>query len=371
MKNPNGYGSVYKLSGKRRKPWVAAVTTGWTIDTSYGRIKQLRTPIGYYPTRQDAMQALALYNENPYNLDAQRVTIEMLYEKWSDEYFQELTDESSIRTVKSAWSYVTPTFRSQNAIKMTAQGLKTFITNDAQRIDNGKILKPSDNIKSRMKSMFNLMYDYAVLADLTDQNPARAFSLKGIQAKIEKNRKDKVPIILEHEQALWDDIDFGYTRMVIINIYSGWRPEELVELTKDNIDLTNMTITGGMKTDAGTDRTIPIHPKILPLIEYYYYKSNGELLFYDYDKVTPTRMTYDKYRGRFKKILLRHGWSELYTPSCPRHTFATKAQKAKMDDYARKMIMGHELTDVTYKHYTHLDTFDMHAFLMDEIQKIV
>ena len=23
MKNPNGFGSVYKLSGKRRHPWVA------------------------------------------------------------------------------------------------------------------------------------------------------------------------------------------------------------------------------------------------------------------------------------------------------------------------------------------------------------
>ena len=29
MKNENGSGSVYKLSGKRRKPWVATVTTGY------------------------------------------------------------------------------------------------------------------------------------------------------------------------------------------------------------------------------------------------------------------------------------------------------------------------------------------------------
>ena len=32
MRLPNGYGSVYKLSGKRRKPWAARVTTGWTFD---------------------------------------------------------------------------------------------------------------------------------------------------------------------------------------------------------------------------------------------------------------------------------------------------------------------------------------------------
>ena len=30
-KLPNGYGSVYKLSGNRRKPWVAAKTFGWIL----------------------------------------------------------------------------------------------------------------------------------------------------------------------------------------------------------------------------------------------------------------------------------------------------------------------------------------------------
>lgn len=33
MKLPNGFGSVYKLPGKRRKPWAASKTTGWEIDT--------------------------------------------------------------------------------------------------------------------------------------------------------------------------------------------------------------------------------------------------------------------------------------------------------------------------------------------------
>ena len=33
MKLPNGYGSVYKLSGNRRKPWAARVTDGWVNDT--------------------------------------------------------------------------------------------------------------------------------------------------------------------------------------------------------------------------------------------------------------------------------------------------------------------------------------------------
>lgn len=30
MKLPNGYGSVFKLGGNRRRPWAVRVTVGWT-----------------------------------------------------------------------------------------------------------------------------------------------------------------------------------------------------------------------------------------------------------------------------------------------------------------------------------------------------
>lgn len=37
MKLPNGYGSVVKLSGKRRKPWMVRKTTGYRIVQSKKR----------------------------------------------------------------------------------------------------------------------------------------------------------------------------------------------------------------------------------------------------------------------------------------------------------------------------------------------
>lgn len=363
-KLPNGFGRITEIKGRNlRNPFRAMVTVGKNEEgRPIGKI------LGYYESWYAAYDALREYHENPYELKKDNLTMEELYQKWSESYFEELTDETSIRTIKSAWSYVTPTFRRQIAVAVTPQAMKDFITNDAQRKDkDGKTIMASENTKARIKSIFNLMYDYAVLANIIEYNPARQFSLKGIQGKIERKRKDKTPFSQEHEDDLWKDIDFGYTKMVLINIYTGWRPEEMLELEKKNIDLENMTMTGGMKTDAGYDRTIPIHPKILPLVEYYYNLSDGEMLFYDYSKVKPSTMTYDKYRGRFRKILERHGWEDIYTPSCPRHTFSTKAKKEHMDEYARKKIMGHAVTDVTDKHYTHLD---MNEYLMEEIKKI-
>ena len=65
MKLPNGFGSVYKLSGNRRNPYRAIVTERWLIDKDTGKWKQKRKTIGYYRTKNEAMIALADYNKSP------------------------------------------------------------------------------------------------------------------------------------------------------------------------------------------------------------------------------------------------------------------------------------------------------------------
>lgn len=39
MKLPNGFGTVYKLSGKRRNPYIARKTSGWIVDEETGKIE--------------------------------------------------------------------------------------------------------------------------------------------------------------------------------------------------------------------------------------------------------------------------------------------------------------------------------------------
>ena len=84
MRNPNGYGSFYKLSGNRRRPWAVRITTGWERDKnnpdSLG--KQKYKILGYYKTRPEAVLALAEYNNEPYDLDSNKITFEELFEKW-------------------------------------------------------------------------------------------------------------------------------------------------------------------------------------------------------------------------------------------------------------------------------------------------
>lgn len=360
---PNGFGRITLLKNPNlRKPYRAMITVGKNEEGSpIGKV------LGYYTDWYAAYDALSEYHKNPYDLNKDELTVGGLYDKWSAGYFRELTSLTSIRTVESAWSYVPQSFRKLNAASIKPQALKDFISFDAYKKDaSGQITKPSANMQARLKSMFNLMYDYAVLSDLVSVNPARQFSLKGIQGKVEKTRKNKKALTYEQEQLLWSDQEYDLTRLILFNIYSGWRPQEMLLLKKSDIDLEQMTMIGGMKTDAGTDRLVPVHSKIQEILRYYYEKSKGEYLFYDYNKKTPERISYDKYRGRFKKIMDRHGFKD-YSPSCPRHTFASRAKQCKMDDMARQAIMGHVISSVTDKHYTHMDMAD---FLRKEIENI-
>lgn len=63
--------------------------------------------------------------------------------------------------------------------------------------------------------------------------------------------------------------------MILVQCYSGWRPQELVELKISDVDLENGTMTGGMKTDAGKDRIVPIHSAIRAFIQENYDKATN------------------------------------------------------------------------------------------------
>ena len=60
-KRANGTGSVYKLSGRRRHPYVAIITSGWELNDD--KSTQKRRILGTFRTRNEALIALADYNK--------------------------------------------------------------------------------------------------------------------------------------------------------------------------------------------------------------------------------------------------------------------------------------------------------------------
>lgn len=87
IKLPNKYGSVYKLPGNRRKPWAVRKTKSWFIDEN-DKLKRTYEYIRYYESRQEALQALAEYNKNPYAIQSE-ISFKEVYDKWSEHKFDE------------------------------------------------------------------------------------------------------------------------------------------------------------------------------------------------------------------------------------------------------------------------------------------
>ena len=129
-------------------------------------------------------------------------------------------------------------------------------------------------------------------------------------------------------------------------------------------------IIGGMKTSNGTDRIVPIHPKIKELVGFRYQQATGlyhsDFLFNIPYGSSFRPFTYDTYEARFHNVMDTLNLDG-FTPHCTRHTFASKAETCGLRERAIKLIMGHSLkSDVTEYHYKHT----RYKYLYDEICKI-
>ena len=148
----------------------------------------------------------------------------------------------------------------------------------------------------------------------------------------------------------------------LIQAYSGWRPIELLTLKLDDIDIQNGIMKGGVKTEAGKKRVVPIHPDILNLIiaKYNNAKAVGSkyLCFNEDQRNGYERLdlTYSMWKSRYKKVIRSLRLKPEHKPHDGRKTFITMAKACGVDEYALKSIVGHEINDVTEKVYTERQT---------------
>ena len=107
MKLPNGYGSVVKLSGKRRKPYMVRKTTGYRIDPVKEKKIAEYIIIGYARTKSEGLEMLADYNHNPYDTKAAKMTFSEVYEEWSKKKYPTVS-ESNVKGYTASYKACTP-----------------------------------------------------------------------------------------------------------------------------------------------------------------------------------------------------------------------------------------------------------------------
>jgi integrase len=331
MRLPNGYGTIYKLSGKRRRPFIARKTVNWGNDG-----KQVLQTIGYFETKQKAIKALADYNENPYDINASSVTFSELYEKWLDRRTTgETLTATNLKAYKMAYNLSKPLY-DLRFVDIRTEHMQDVINGCGKRYDTVR----------KMRVLYNQLFDYAMEHDIVTKKYVDYIKLPG--SREESSRK---PFTKEEIQKLWDNIDrMDFIDTILIMIYTGLRPGEMVLIDTGKIFLDERYMKGGIKTAAGKNRIIPINKKIHPLIKnriaggqkYLVANSNNEPMSY---------FTY--YDCKFNPIM-----KQLEMDHCPhdcRHTFGTLMDNAGANKLSIKRIMGHASKDITDKVYTHKD----------------
>lgn len=369
---PNGFGQITKIKDDRlRKPYRAMITVG--KDSKGKPMCRLLKPEAYFETYNDAYMALVEYNKNPYDLDS-TLTIAQLYDKWTKEYFKSLQSESSKRTITSAWAYCSSIY-DMRAKDIRGRHIKGCMDNGVIIDKSGKEHYPTAGVKARIKSLFNLMFDYALEYEIVDRNYARTFNVsKDIRDETQKAKRGHISFSNKEISILWDNINnIKYVDVILIQCYSGWRPQELGLIKLEDVDLENGYFKGGMKTDAGTNRIVPIHSKIMPLVKNKYEEAkrlNSEYLLNCIDAQSHKgniKLTYDKYQQRFCRVRDLLKLHPDHRAHDGRVTFVTMAKKHNVDEYAIKYIVGHSINDITEKVYTKRKK----EWLKTEIEKII
>ena len=325
MRNEYGYGSIIcldKSGKKRRKPWAVRITTGWKNG------KQVRKYLGYYKTQKEALIALAEYHKNEVNFDLNDLTLKEVWERWFEGVESKGLSYSTIANHKIAYKTLD---------RLLDVKIKEIKAAHLQKWMDSLDMKPSS--KNKMKSSVKQVFDYALQNDIIRKNYVTFVEVKG---KIEKVGE----IFTDDEiKMLWDRVDTDEAaRQLLILMYTGMRIGEMLALNKENIHLDKGYMIGGSKTEAGRDRVIPIHDRILPLVKEQL--GNNNWLVQSSRNLPKSYSNASlKYRELFKTLGFNHRIHDT------RKTAVSLMHSAGIPMETIKIIVGHSGDNVTEKVY--------------------
>lgn len=187
----------------------------------------------------------------------------------------------------------------------------------------------------KVRSLFNQLLNYAIIKDYPITNYSQHLNL-GPNIPTIKRR------IFTRQQInkLWT-INTSYTHMILILLYTGLRIGELLNLSRQDINRrSSYLIVRHSKTKAGEGRIIPLHHRIMPLIEQLY-RDTDEYLF---------TISYTTFRKHFQNIMKQLNCK--HTIHDTRHTFASLLD-AVAPPNALRSLLGHKQGDITTRVYTH------------------
>ncbi len=317
MKLPNRYGTVTKLSGNRRKPWIVKEGTS-------GK----QRPIGYAATKEEALNILAKFNDSPWDIDTAKLTLQELFDLWKEKRAPKLGD-SNKQSLISAFNHCAA------LAKWPYKAIKACQMQDT--IDScGR----GYSTQGAIKNLWGHLDKFAFEMEIINRRNSEMLTAAPIPPTTRQIFTD------EEVARLWENQALPWVDSVLIFLYSGWRISELLALAPGDIDMEKGTMKGGTKTKAGKGRIVPIHSKIRPFIEKRLADGGSRLISYEGKPVSTTQ-----YRIYWADIM---GTLKMeHVPHECRHTFESRLDSAGGNRRCIDLLMGHVSKDTGNRVYNH------------------
>lgn len=316
LKRANGTGTVYKLQGRRSRPWVAAK----------GKIV-----IGYYAKKTEALEALERLTGKDLT-ERYNMTFAEVFEDWKAEHYKEIG-------VKGQESYdrAYAVFEALHDKKF-----RDLRTPDFQAVLDEHMSKSQSTV-SKYKQLITQMSQWAIREEICTTSFARF-------CRLPERKKSEKEIFTEAEIKKLEKDGSETARIVLMLLATGMRIGELFALELSAYHKTYAV--GGSKTAAGRHRIIPIRLEGRPHFEYFVQHATGPLLLSGY---TGNKVV-ENFRDRDYYPLLKKLKIKKKSPHATRHTYTSRAVKEGMAPEILQKILGHADYSTTANVYTHIDT---------------
>ena len=344
MRLPNGYGSVVNLGKRRRKPHAVRITIGYKKNKK-GTITPVYKYLDYFEKSADAFTYLAQRNSG------QQVKEHISLVKQPN--FTDVYNKVYKQMENSKKNYSKRTF---NALKMSYK--HCAVLHDMKMINitvadlEDCVWEYSEKSKSTalaIKNLLNKMYRHAVKHKYVTENIVGLVDFEwSDEVFVERKEFTSDEIAL-----LWDNIDKPYVDYILIMIYTGLRISEFLGIENAKIHLDERYLIAGIKTEAGIDRIVPIHNKIIPLIKKY--QSGGKYLI-TYKNEKPflyPRFHINVWTPTMDMLNLEH------TPHDTRHTSKSILDRTAANKICIDMILGHKVENSNDRTYIHKTVEDL------------
>lgn len=333
----NGTGSVYKLPNGKYK---AIVTLYYYIKD--GRLRR-KTASKTFSRRVDAINALPGLKTQGERRD---VTLQGLYDLFvtTPKYLK--LSKSQKDKLGYAWTRLAPLHRKKIS-EITVDDMQNTIDSAV------KTYYPARD----MKVMLSHLYELAKKREFCTYNKTENIDLP----ELEKSKRDAFTDL--EVQKFWLDFEgrgeeaeaHPFTGYILIMIYTGMRYGELAKVSLEDIHLKEQYLIGGIKTDAGIDRRIPLSSKILSVVSDLSQDRRHRLL----------EMNEDNFYATYWETIERLGIRRL-PPQCCRHTYFTRLADAGVPAAVIAEAGGHSDIQTTFDHYIHTPL----SVLVEAVEKI-